>query len=86
MQYLSLTLKAGYSQLSKYKIHKNQKFTLILLKIGSNVIATLDVQPNSVHRSRGLKLHLLMCRRGIFVTVISFDICCPNVNKYYISL
>jgi len=51
MQRQSVTLKAVYSQLSTYKIHKNQTFTLILTKIGSNVIATLDVQPNSVHRS-----------------------------------
>jgi hypothetical protein len=83
MHHQSITLMA---QLSTYKIRKNQKFTLILPKIGSNVSATLDVQPNSVHGSGGLKLHLLMCRRGISVKVISFDICCSNANKYHISL
>jgi hypothetical protein len=44
MQRQLITLKAGYSQLSTHKIHKNQKFKLILPKTGSNVIATLDVQ------------------------------------------
>ena len=51
MLHQSITLKAAYSQLSTYKIHKNKKFTLILPKIGSNVIAILAVQPDSIHSS-----------------------------------
>ena len=84
-QHQSMTLKAGYAQLSTYKTHKNQKSTLLLPKIGSNGIATLDVQPNSAQSSCELNLHLLMCRKGIFVKAKSFDICCSNINKYYIS-